>query len=59
MSQSFTVACVQNGATGDIEASMAEAEDLVRGARDAGASLICLPEYFTSLDVINGLLIQA
>ena len=58
MGDRFAVACVQNGATGDMEASMAEAEDLVRDARDAGARLICLPEYFTSLDVIDGLLIS-
>ncbi len=58
MSGIFKVACVQNGATADIEASMAEATALARAARGAGAELICLPEYFTSLDVEGSLLIS-
>ena len=58
MTASFTVACVQNGATADMDASIAEATDLARAARKEGAALICMPEYFTSLGVIDGLLIS-
>jgi len=58
MSGIFKVACVQNGATANIEASMAEATALTRAAQGAGAELICLPEYFTSLGVEGALLIS-
>jgi predicted amidohydrolase len=58
MNETFKMACVQNGATADIEASMAEASELARAARAEGAELICLPEYFACLDVIDDLLIS-
>lgn len=51
MSEPFIVACVQNSASADMNAGMAEADRLVRAAREDGASLICLPEFFTCLDV--------
>ncbi len=58
MTSSFKVACVQNGATADMDASLAEASELARAARAEGAELICLPEYFSCLDVIDDLLIS-
>lgn len=58
MSDSFQVACVQSQATADLEASLAECIELTKAARDAGAQLICLPEYLASLSVIDGLLIS-
>ena len=56
MTKLFKVACVQNGATADMDASMAEATALARAARAAGAELICLPEYFTCLGLRDNLL---
>ncbi len=50
MDKTFKVACVQNCATDDMEANIAAAEALVRAAASAGASLICLPEYFCILE---------
>jgi predicted amidohydrolase len=44
-----TVACVQNSAGPEFDASMAEATHLVRAAHRRGAELICLPEYFSCL----------
>ena len=49
MADTVTVACVQNSAEPDIEPSMAAATRLVRAARERGAELICLPEYFSCL----------
>lgn len=49
MASTVTVACVQNSAGPDIETSMTEATRLVRAARERGAELICLPEYFACL----------
>lgn len=54
MSDSFTVACVQNCAGADMDANLARGEALVRQAGDAGADLICLPEYFSCLDLGPG-----
>ena len=54
MSDSFTVACVQNCAGADMDANLARGETLVRQAGDAGADLICLPEYFSCLDLGPG-----
>jgi predicted amidohydrolase len=49
MTTSFTAACIQNQAVADMDASMAQATELVRAARGSGAELICLPEYFSCL----------
>ncbi|MDH3472212.1 MAG: carbon-nitrogen hydrolase family protein [Rhodospirillales bacterium] len=58
MTATFKVACVQNGATADMDASLAEATALARAARAEGAELICLPEYVSCLEVIDDLLIS-
>jgi predicted amidohydrolase len=54
MSDPFTVACVQNCAGADMDVNLAQAETLVRQAGDKGADLICLPEYFSYLDLGPG-----
>ncbi|MEM7225204.1 MAG: carbon-nitrogen hydrolase family protein [Pseudomonadota bacterium] len=58
MADTFKVACVQSSATPDMDASVAQCADLARKARNDGADLICLPEYFASLEVIDSLLIS-
>ena len=50
MDKTFKVACIQNCATDDMEANISATEALVRAAASAGASLICLPEYFCILE---------
>jgi len=61
MPVTLTVACVQNRATLDVGASVGECEALATKAREAGAELICLPEYCACLDVseAGGLRIDA
>ncbi len=44
----------QTRAGPDMEENLADAESLVREAADQGASLICLPEFFSCLDFRNG-----
>ena len=51
MPQIFRTACVQNCAGPDIAANIAEAERLAIQAATDGADLICLPEFFSCLDV--------
>jgi predicted amidohydrolase len=46
MTATFTAACIQNEGLADMDASIADASELVRAARGSGADLICLPEYF-------------
>ena len=52
VSRSFTVACVQNRATEDREATVADAVARVREAAQR-AQLICLPEFFSCLSLKN------
>lgn len=47
---SFTVACVQNCAADDLAANLDTAGRLVREAATAGAELICLPEFYCSIE---------
>lgn len=49
MKSTFKVACIQNRATEDLVASVADASELVRAARVAGADLVCTPEFFSCL----------
>ena len=51
MSRCFKVACVQNCAGEDLTSNLATASDIVHRAAAAGAQLICLPEFFTNLEV--------
>ena len=50
MSKKFAVACIQNSATEDVAANIAETSELVRAAVEAGADFVCLPEYFSCLE---------
>ena len=52
----FKVACVQNCATNNLDETISDALDLSVEASNAGADLICLPEFFSFLDIDeNGL----
>ena len=51
MSRTFHSACVQTCAGPELAGNMVESGELVCAAHAAGADLICLPEYFSCLDV--------
>lgn len=51
MSAVFKAACVQNCASGDMAATLSRSADLARRARDEGADLIAVPEFFACLNV--------
>jgi hypothetical protein len=51
MTEKFNVACVQYCADDDQLANLQQAESLVRQASDQQADLICLPEYFSAIEV--------
>ena len=55
MSRKFFAACVQNNATPDVDFNIETALRLAQQAADAGADLICTPEYFSGLRTENGL----
>ncbi len=47
----FKVSCIQNCASSDIEESLRDAQELTRQAKCEDAQLICLPEFFSCLDL--------
>lgn len=51
MADTFKAACVQNCASGDMDATLQRSRDLVMRARDNGADLIAVPEFFACLNV--------
>ena len=51
MSKSFKAGCLQFCADNDLKANLMQAESLARQTHEAGADLICLPEYFASIEV--------
>ena len=51
MSESFLVACVQNRAGADMNASVAQCERLIREAHRRRADLVCMPEFLSCLDM--------
>jgi len=57
MAESFRVACVQSCAGIQTAPNLADCAELTRQAGDRGADLICLPEYFTGLDMDGDLLL--
>ena len=57
MTDTFTVACVQNCAGPKTEPNLAECAEMVRAAAGRGAHFVCLPEYFTGLDLRGNLLL--
>jgi predicted amidohydrolase len=58
MTGRFIAACIQNSADVELAPSLAAVERLIRQAAGENAKLICLPEYFASLDVVNDLLVS-
>ena len=44
-------ACIQNCATADLQETLLDAEDLCRRADAEGADLLCLPEFFSFLNL--------
>ena len=54
MSETFKVGLIQNHATAEVEACIAQTLEMSREAAAQGAQLICLPEYFSGLEVLNG-----
>ncbi len=57
MTSPFTVACVQNCAVPETAPNLDQTIALTRAAADEGADLVCLPEYFTGLDLRAELLL--
>jgi predicted amidohydrolase len=57
MSRNFTVACIQNCAGPEMGPNLEECADFTRRAAEDGANLICLPEYFSSLEVTGKLIL--
>jgi predicted amidohydrolase len=57
MTQSFKVACVQNCAGAELVPNLEETAKASRRAAAEGASLICLPEYFSCLELAGNLLL--
>ena len=49
MAESFTAACIQTTSVSDTHATMAAVGDLIRRARDAGATFITTPEVVSML----------
>ena len=47
----FKAACIQNCATSDMQETLLDAEDLCRRAVADGADLLCLPEFFSFLNL--------
>ena len=47
----FNIACIQNCATDNLDQTIQDCEILSREAYDAGADLICLPEFFSFLNL--------
>jgi len=59
MSSKFTVACVQNCATPDVQQNMETCLRLSAAAAADGAQLIATPEYFSGLETRDGLFLPA
>ena len=55
MSRNFVAACIQNNATPDVDFNVETTLRLARDAAEAGAGLICTPEYFSGLRTESGL----
>jgi deaminated glutathione amidase len=56
MARPFTVACVQNSAVAEVDRNIAIASRLTRAAIERGAEIVCLPEYFSGVELKGGLL---
>jgi predicted amidohydrolase len=56
MTRSFQLACVQNSAVAEVQRNIAICARLAREACGRGAQLVCLPEYFSGVELRGGLL---
>lgn len=56
MTSPFKAACIQNCAVPEVETNLRITRALTREAAAAGASLICLPEYFSGLRTEGGVI---
>ncbi len=56
MAEPFKLACVQNCAVADVSRNIEIAGRLTRDAIEQGARLTCLPEYFSGVELRDGLL---
>lgn len=56
MSKPFALACVQNSAVAEVARNIEIASRLTHEACDRGAGLVCLPEYFSGVELRGGLL---
>lgn len=52
----FKLACVQNSAVAEVARNIEIAGRLTRAALDQGARIVCLPEYFSGVELRDGLL---
>ena len=52
----FKLACVQNSAVAEVARNIEIAGRLTREALDQGAQIVCLPEYFSGVELRGGLL---
>ena len=52
----FKLACVQNSAVAEVARNIEIAGRLTRAALDQGAQIVCLPEYFSGVELRDGLL---
>jgi len=59
MSTKFTVACVQNCATPEVQHNIDVCLQLVRKAASQGAQFIATPEYFSGLKTSNGMFLPS
>jgi len=59
MSRKFTVACVQNNATPDVQHNIDTCLRLTREAAGSGAQLIATAEYFSGLETANGMFLPS
>lgn len=59
MSEKFTVACIQNNATPDVQHNIDFCLRLVREAAAAGAQLVATPEYFSGLKTKDGMFLPS
>ena len=56
MSRPFKIACVQNSAVAEVERNIAIASRLTSAAIEQGAEIVCLPEYFSGVELKGELL---
>ena len=59
MTEPFKLACVQNCAVAEVSRNIEIAGRLTRDAIGRGAQLVCLPEYFSGVELQAGLLYPA